>query len=177
MLSHGWSRSEIGSPRLQRIAAKPGDHPDDDRRAGRPGPQPKFRNPAMLVVGRVAGPPRAPALVRRPPAVRQAHRRHPAARAGRGPGRSAGPARGDGHRGANGADRRRRRISRRSTRPAPPSAGTTGSLFTSPNGVDYFFQRMQLGPTDTRSLAGVKLCAIGPGTAERLGAALPAGRT
>jgi uroporphyrinogen III methyltransferase/synthase len=41
-------------------------------------------------------------------------------------------------------------------------------VFTSPNGVDYFFQRMQLGPTDTRSLAGVKLCAVGPGTAEHL---------
>jgi uroporphyrinogen III methyltransferase / synthase len=41
-------------------------------------------------------------------------------------------------------------------------------VFTSANGVDYFFQRMQVGPTDTRSLAGVKLCAIGPGTAERL---------
>jgi uroporphyrinogen III methyltransferase/synthase len=41
-------------------------------------------------------------------------------------------------------------------------------MFTSPNGVDYFFQRMQLGPTDTRSLSGVKLCAVGPGTAEHL---------
>ena len=41
-------------------------------------------------------------------------------------------------------------------------------VFTSANGVDYFFQRLQEGPGDTRSLAGVKLCAIGPGTAERL---------
>ena len=72
-------------------------------------------------------PPRAPALVRRPPAVRQAHRRHAPARAGGGAGRGAGPAGRDGHRGADGADRRRRRISRRSTRPAPPSAATTGS--------------------------------------------------
>lgn len=41
-------------------------------------------------------------------------------------------------------------------------------VFTSVNGVDYFFQRLHAGPADTRSLAGVRLCAIGPGTAERL---------
>jgi uroporphyrinogen III methyltransferase / synthase len=41
-------------------------------------------------------------------------------------------------------------------------------VFTSANGVDYFFQRMAVSPGDTRSLAGVKICAIGPGTAERL---------
>ena len=41
-------------------------------------------------------------------------------------------------------------------------------VFTSVNGVDYFFQRLQAGPTDARALAGVKLCAIGPGTADRL---------
>jgi uroporphyrinogen III methyltransferase / synthase len=41
-------------------------------------------------------------------------------------------------------------------------------IFTSVNGVDYFFQRLGAGPTDVRALAGVRLCAIGPGTAERL---------
>jgi len=41
-------------------------------------------------------------------------------------------------------------------------------VFTSPNGVDNFFQRMQLGPADPRSLAGVKVGAVGPGTAYRL---------
>ena len=41
-------------------------------------------------------------------------------------------------------------------------------VFTSVNGVDYFFQRLQAGPGDARSLAGVRLCAIGPGTADRL---------
>ncbi len=41
-------------------------------------------------------------------------------------------------------------------------------VFTSVNGVESFFDRMQAGPTDVRALAGVKLCAIGPGTAERL---------
>jgi uroporphyrinogen III methyltransferase / synthase len=41
-------------------------------------------------------------------------------------------------------------------------------VFTSVNGVDYFFQRLHASPADARALAGVKLCAIGPGTAERL---------
>jgi uroporphyrinogen III methyltransferase / synthase len=41
-------------------------------------------------------------------------------------------------------------------------------VFTSVNGVDYFFERLHEGPTDARALAGVRLCAIGPGTAERL---------
>jgi uroporphyrinogen III methyltransferase / synthase len=41
-------------------------------------------------------------------------------------------------------------------------------VFTSANGVDYFFQRLQASPLDVRALAGVRLCAIGPGTAERL---------
>ncbi len=41
-------------------------------------------------------------------------------------------------------------------------------VFTSANGVDAFFARMEAGPADVRALCGVKLCAIGPGTAERL---------
>jgi uroporphyrinogen III methyltransferase / synthase len=44
----------------------------------------------------------------------------------------------------------------------------TWVIFTSVNGVDYFFQRLHLSTADVRSLAGVKICAIGPGTAERL---------
>jgi len=56
--------------------------------------------------------------------------------------------------------------------PLDEASATVGQydwvIFTSTNGVDYFFQRMQAGPTDMRSLAGVRLCAIGPGTAERL---------
>jgi uroporphyrinogen III methyltransferase/synthase len=41
-------------------------------------------------------------------------------------------------------------------------------VFTSANGVDYFMQRLQAGPGDIRDLKGVRLCAIGPGTADRL---------
>ena len=41
-------------------------------------------------------------------------------------------------------------------------------VFTSVNGVDAFFRRLHLGPFDVRALAGVHLCAIGPGTADRL---------
>lgn len=41
-------------------------------------------------------------------------------------------------------------------------------VFTSANGVDYFMQRLQAGDGDVRDLKGARLCAIGPGTAERL---------
>jgi uroporphyrinogen III methyltransferase/synthase len=41
-------------------------------------------------------------------------------------------------------------------------------VFTSANGVDYFMQRLLAGPGDVRDLKGARLCAIGPGTAERL---------
>ncbi len=56
--------------------------------------------------------------------------------------------------------------------PLDEACATVGTyqwiVFTSINGVDYFFERLALSPNDTRALAGVKLCAIGPGTAERL---------
>ncbi|MDE3154144.1 MAG: uroporphyrinogen-III C-methyltransferase [Acidobacteriota bacterium] len=49
-------------------------------------------------------------------------------------------------------------------------AGSFGWIvFTSANGVDAFFERLLAGPGDTRDLKGVRLCAIGPATAERLG--------
>ena len=41
-------------------------------------------------------------------------------------------------------------------------------VFASVNGVDYFMQRLLLGPGDVRDLHGVRTCAIGPGTADRL---------
>jgi len=41
-------------------------------------------------------------------------------------------------------------------------------VFVSPNGVDYFMRRLQAGPGDLRELKGVRLCAVGPGTGERL---------
>jgi uroporphyrinogen III methyltransferase/synthase len=40
-------------------------------------------------------------------------------------------------------------------------------VFSSTNGVDYFFKRL-LGDRDLRSLAGVKIAAVGPGTTKRL---------
>ncbi|HEY6214646.1 MAG TPA: uroporphyrinogen-III synthase, partial [Vicinamibacterales bacterium] len=36
------------------------------------------------------------------------------------------------------------------------------------NAVDAFLERLLAGPTDLRDLKGVKLCAVGPATAERL---------
>lgn len=41
-------------------------------------------------------------------------------------------------------------------------------IFTSANGVDSFMRRLAAGPGDLRDLKGVKLCAIGPATADRL---------
>ncbi len=41
-------------------------------------------------------------------------------------------------------------------------------VFTSANGVDYFMRRLAAGPADIRVLKGVRLCAVGPGTAERI---------
>jgi uroporphyrinogen III methyltransferase/synthase len=52
---------------------------------------------------------------------------------------------------------------------AAAQAGTYDWIvFTSINGVDYFMQRLLLGSGDVRSLKNARLCAIGPGTAERL---------
>ena len=42
-------------------------------------------------------------------------------------------------------------------------------VFTSANAVDAFMRRLQSGAGDMRNLKGVKLCAVGPVTAERLG--------
>jgi len=41
-------------------------------------------------------------------------------------------------------------------------------VFTSVNGVDAFLKRLCRGARDVRELKGVRLCAIGPATAERL---------
>lgn len=41
-------------------------------------------------------------------------------------------------------------------------------VFTSANGAGAFMDRLLLGPRDVRALGGVRLCAVGPGTAARL---------
>jgi uroporphyrinogen III methyltransferase/synthase len=41
-------------------------------------------------------------------------------------------------------------------------------VFTSANAVDAFLERLLAGPQDLRALKDVKLCAVGPRTAERL---------
>ena len=41
-------------------------------------------------------------------------------------------------------------------------------VFTSANAVSYFMRRLLAGPGDVRDLKGVKLCAVGPATAEAL---------
>ena len=42
-------------------------------------------------------------------------------------------------------------------------------IFTSANGVDAFFDALERADLDSRALAGVQICVIGPGTARRLG--------
>lgn len=42
------------------------------------------------------------------------------------------------------------------------------TIFTSVNGVEYFFRRLQQAGLDTRSLGGISICAIGSSTAEAL---------
>ncbi|HEV3141812.1 MAG TPA: uroporphyrinogen-III C-methyltransferase [Vicinamibacterales bacterium] len=41
-------------------------------------------------------------------------------------------------------------------------------VFASVNAVDAFIERLLAGPQDLRALKGVRLCAVGPATAERL---------
>ena len=48
------------------------------------------------------------------------------------------------------------------------AAGFDWIVFTSANAVDAFMRRLQSGAGDMRNLKGVKLCAVGPVTAERL---------
>ncbi len=47
-------------------------------------------------------------------------------------------------------------------------SSTDWVIFTSVNGVDFFFQRLEATGRDARALAGVKTAAIGPATAARL---------
>ena len=41
-------------------------------------------------------------------------------------------------------------------------------IFTSVNGVEHFMKRLRRGTRDVRELKGVRICAVGPSTAERL---------
>ena len=43
-------------------------------------------------------------------------------------------------------------------------------VFTSANGVDFFFRRLQGAGLDSRAFGGIKICAIGPATAAALAA-------
>ena len=47
-------------------------------------------------------------------------------------------------------------------------AGFDFIVFSSANAVDSFMERLLASPLDVRELKGVKICAVGPATAERL---------
>jgi uroporphyrinogen III methyltransferase/synthase len=167
MLSHGWSRDEKAAlvfngtlPSQETIQATIGELAGMTR-------QPEFNNPAMLIVGRVTG-------------LRE-HLRWFDARPLFGkrivvtrPREQAGDlVEALEQLGATVVEAPTVRIvPPEDYAPLDEACATVGQydwvVFTSANGVDYFFKRMQAGPTDTRSLAGVKLCAIGPGTADRV---------
>ena len=168
MLSHGWPKNESAAlvfngslPNQETVQSTIGELATLAR-------QPKFRNPAMLIVGRVT-------------ALRE-HLRWFDARplfgkrivVTRPREQAADLVEALDQLGATVIEAPTMRIvAPEDFAPLDEACAAVGRydwiVFTSPNGVDYFFQRMQLGPTDTRSLAGVKLCAIGPGTADRLG--------
>jgi len=167
MLSHGWSRDETAAlvfngtlPSQETIQGTIGDLADMAR-------QPKFTNPAMLIVGRVSGLREhlrwfdaRPLFGKRIVVTRPREQAAELVEALEQLGATV--------------------IEAPTVRIVPPedyvaldeACAGVGQydwvVFTSANGVDYFFQRMQQGPTDTRSLAGVRLCAIGPGTADHL---------
>jgi uroporphyrinogen III methyltransferase/synthase len=50
----------------------------------------------------------------------------------------------------------------------PPLAGFDLLCLTSPNGADLFFERLAEAELDARALAGIRIAAIGPGTAAAL---------
>jgi len=50
----------------------------------------------------------------------------------------------------------------------PPLEPYSWIVFTSANGVDAFFEQLAIEQRDARALAGARIAAIGPGTADRL---------
>ena len=98
---------------------------------------------------------RAPALVRRPAALRPPHRRDPCARAGRRAGRRARGARRRGDRAAD--DPHPAAVEDPATLDAACDAAETFDwiVFTSVNGVDHFMRRF-LSRRDIRDLKGVR---------------------
>ena len=117
--------------------------------------------PAAIVVGDVAA--LDLAWFETPPLFGPLGGRHPRPRAGE---RAARPPR-DARRRGRGAPRDRR--SSRSSSECPTLGAYEWLVFTSANGVAAFFDR-GLAPAglDARALAGVRVAAIGPGTAAAL---------
>ena len=139
LASHGRRRRRTGGAHLRRDHAGAA----DGRRARSATSRRRRRTvtPALLVVGAVARSARAPALVRRSPAVRPPHRRDAIARAGGRVHRHARGTRRRGDPGADDPDRCRRRISRRSSGRARRPSTFDWIVFTSANGVDHFMRR------------------------------------
>ena len=144
-------------------------------RATSPTSRQRRRSETNAAAGHRRRPRRAPArdapLVRQSAALRQARPGDPRPRAGRRP--LARPVRGRrrAHRASRHRDRAAHRPAGAGGRPsnASPPPSTTGSVFTSANGVDIFFDERREGG-DARAFGGARVCAIGPGTAVALAA-------
>jgi uroporphyrinogen III methyltransferase / synthase len=167
MTAHGWAKNDAAAlvfngtmPNQETIQATMGELADMAR-------QPKFKNPAMLIVGRVTGLREhlrwfdaRPLFGKRIVVTRPREQAAELVEALE-------------QLGATVVEAPTVRIvPPEDFAPLDDACAAVGQfkwiVFTSVNGVDYFFQRLHAGPTDTRALAGSKLCAIGPGTAERL---------
>jgi len=167
MLSHGWSPNETTALVFNGTLSNQETIQSTIGELAALARQPKFRNPAMLVVGRVAGLREhlrwfdaRPLFGKRIVVTRPREQ-------------AADLVEALDQLGATVIEAPTMRIvPLEDFAPLDEACAGVGQydwvVFTSPNGVDYFFQRLQFGPTDTRSLSGVKLCAIGPGTTERL---------
>ncbi len=121
-----------------------------------------IRPPAITLIGPVAGPARPARVARAAPAARAGGGGHAGARAGQ---RAGGPAPRPGRRGDS---RRPPSASSRAPWLSPRSTAFALICLTSPNGVRLFFEALTRNGLDARALAGVKVAAIGPGTAAAL---------
>ena len=132
---------------------------------------------ALLVVGEVVEPARTPALVRRASALRPADRRHAIAGTGARAGRRARESRRAGDRGADVPARRRPRIPKPSIARRRRSTTTSGSCSSRRTPSRGFSRRCRAARATCARSAGVRICAIGPSTADRLAASgIKAGR-
>ncbi len=149
-----------------RRASKPSParSPTSPRRAADGG----FEAPGRRGVRRGRAAARGVELVREPPAVRQAHRRHAHPQAGRGAQRQAARARGGRASKSPPSASSRPRSCASSPNWSRTPTPTTGSSSPAPTAwtrsFDWFYRLFQ----DARDIGGARIAAVGPATAARV---------